>query len=150
MREWTTSLQKLVSLSGRDRRRLAAAQVALLRAQWVVWTRPQGRLVCLDDRPADAIDRSAIVDARDLARGVFIVAQRGLFRPSCLVRSIALVRLLERAGIAGSRLRVGVRDNAGRFEAHAWVELGGVVLADSASHVIAFEELASVRPLGVR
>jgi hypothetical protein len=38
--------------------------------------------------------------------------------------------LLRRRGIAGD-LRIGVRKEAGRFEAHAWVELGGRVLNDN-------------------
>jgi hypothetical protein len=41
----------------------------------------------------------------------------------CLIRSLVLLRLLHRRGIAG-RLVVGVRDDAG-FGAHAWVEHEG-------------------------
>jgi hypothetical protein len=48
---------------------------------------------------------------------------------SCLQQSLTLGWLLRRRGI-DSQLRIGVRKAAGRFEAHAWVEHGGVVLYD--------------------
>ena len=50
---------------------------------------------------------------------------------SCLVRSLALLGLLRRRGIA-AELRVGVGRTAPRLEAHAWVELDGVPLNDAA------------------
>ena len=48
--------------------------------------------------------------------------------PSCLVKSLAFVALLEEEGLA-SDLRIGVsKEPGGRFEAHAWVEREGRVL----------------------
>jgi hypothetical protein len=52
-----------------------------------------------------------------------------LHRPTCLHRSLTLWWLLRRQGIA-SELRIGVRKEQGRFEAHAWVERQGVALND--------------------
>jgi hypothetical protein len=43
-----------------------------------------------------------------------------------------------------------VRERTGKFEAHAWVELDGEVLADSTEHVASFEPLADVRLARVR
>jgi hypothetical protein len=51
----------------------------------------------------------------------------GIGHPNCLNFSLALWWLLARQGIA-SDLRVGVRKEGEKFEAHAWVECGGVPL----------------------
>jgi hypothetical protein len=52
-----------------------------------------------------------------------------LYRATCLPRSLALWWLLRRRGIAAD-LRIGVRKEGGRFEAHAWTEWRGTVLND--------------------
>lgn len=48
---------------------------------------------------------------------------------NCLSRSLALLWLLRRNG-HDADLRLGVSLDGGAFAAHAWVELGGVVLND--------------------
>jgi len=49
------------------------------------------------------------------------------FEPTCLEKSLAIWWLLRRHRIPAD-LRIGVRkDAAGNFEAHAWVEVDGVV-----------------------
>lgn len=50
---------------------------------------------------------------------------------NCLKKSLVLWGLLGRQGI-NSELRIGVRREEGNFQAHAWVESGGVVLNDTA------------------
>lgn len=62
-------------------------------------------------------------------RAVRSVELHGLTTPNCLERSMTLWWLLQRDGIAGE-LHIGARKVDGRFEAHAWVELGGQVLND--------------------
>jgi hypothetical protein len=56
----------------------------------------------------------------------------------CLVRSLVVVRLLRRRGIA-AEFRLGVRTLTGRFEAHAWVEHGGVPLGEDADVARVFD-----------
>jgi hypothetical protein len=51
----------------------------------------------------------------------------GLTRCTCLEESLALWYLLGRQNIS-SRIRIGVRRQAGKFEAHAWVEYEGEAL----------------------
>jgi hypothetical protein len=51
----------------------------------------------------------------------------GLTRCTCLEESLALWYLLGRQSIR-SRIRIGVRKGAGKFEAHAWVEYEGGAL----------------------
>lgn len=119
----------------------------------LVWTRPTGRLVT--SRPAaDTAPGELPVPgngttleprAEELALAVGRAAEHGIFRPLCLVRAVALQRLLEAHGIHGSRVRVGVRLDRGRFLAHAWVEHRQHVLGDRAELVRTFAELADVR-----
>lgn len=75
-------------------------------------------------------------------------ARFGVFRPRCLVRSLALQQMIERRGIEGSRIRIGVRregEQGERLTAHAWVEYGDLVLGDLDDHIASFTTLADVR-----
>jgi hypothetical protein len=65
--------------------------------------------------------------ARLTAHMVYAAERHGLFRPTCLALSLTLWWLLERQGIE-SHLRVGIRKEDGKFEAHAWVERDGAAL----------------------
>ena len=67
-----------------------------------------------------------------------------MIRPKCLVRAVALCRMLEQRGIMGSRVRIGVRRIDGVFSAHAWVELGQHVLGDDIHRVSSFAQLFDV------
>jgi hypothetical protein len=61
---------------------------------------------------------------------VSLAVRHGLCNANCLQRSLVLWWLLRRLGIQSS-LHFGTRKEAGQFEAHAWIEFGGVVLNDS-------------------
>jgi hypothetical protein len=69
------------------------------------------------------------------------VSRHGLGRPKCLVQSIALQRMLSRHGIAGARVRFGVRRGPDSFDSHAWVEWNGRVVGDDPRHVRKFTPL---------
>lgn len=64
-------------------------------------------------------------------RAVRSAELHGLTKPNCLERSMTLWWMLRREGIEGE-LHIGARHMAGKFEAHAWVELAGRVLNDGA------------------
>ena len=64
-------------------------------------------------------------------RAVRSVELHGPANPNCLERSMTLWWMLRRNGVDGE-LHIGARKEGGRFEAHAWVELGGQVLNDGA------------------
>jgi hypothetical protein len=68
--------------------------------------------------------------AKQVTRAAHSAELHGLGTPNCLVRSLTLWWLLRREGIEGE-LHIGACKSESRFEAHAWVELGGVVLNDS-------------------
>ena len=57
-------------------------------------------------------------------------AERHLFfRASCLEHSLVLQWMLRRFGIS-AQLQIGGRKQSDRFEAHAWVEVNGLALAE--------------------
>jgi hypothetical protein len=75
-------------------------------------------------------------------------AHYGLIRPTCLEESLALWYFLRRQGIP-SKLRIGVRKIADKFEAHAWVEYQGQALNQSDEphkHYAAFDSEFSDPP----
>ncbi len=72
--------------------------------------------------------------------------------PTCLEESLALWWLLGRRGI-DSELRIGVRKQGEKFEAHAWVERAGAALNEPESvheHYAAFDSALSSLPPGLR
>ena len=75
-------------------------------------------------------------------------ARHGMGSPSCLEESLVLVHLLRKQGIE-SQLRIGVKKNIAKFEAHAWVECGGIALNESDAlhdHYARFEAEFSTNP----
>jgi Transglutaminase-like superfamily len=87
-------------------------------------------------------------DARIIAHMVNAADRHGLFRSSCLAKSLALWWLLERQGIA-SQLRIGIRKENEKFEAHAWIERDGLALNEAEEyhrHYAAFDAAFSSLP----
>lgn len=151
MRSWLRRVRRFFQVSQRDRWRLLLAQYRLLEARVLIWLRPSGRLLAAQPAagPAHTRGRRADLPAGvvDLETAVMRAARHGVFHPTCLTRALALHRLLDGAGHRGSIIRVGVRRQSGHFQAHAWVELEGVVLGDEADHVGGFVELSDARML---
>jgi hypothetical protein len=144
-------LRRLARLSARDWLDIAEAQFELLVAKIIVATRRTGELV--SRAPLDPFGDSAApgapvanVDPRpeQLALAIGRAAENGVFRPLCLVRAVALKRLLDRHGFDGSIVKIGVRMSHGRFAAHAWVAYGDQILGDQEWHVKSFAELDEV------
>ncbi|HEU4642757.1 MAG TPA: lasso peptide biosynthesis B2 protein [Gemmatimonadaceae bacterium] len=146
------SLRKLAKLTPREWVDLLQAQVELIAAQILVSTRPTGRLVSSDAPRRTEAEGPFVPDPRAarLALAVSRAADYGIFHPLCLVRAVAINRMLERRGIRGSRIRIGVRVRGNRFLAHAWVEYGDRVIGDSEEHVDSFAELTDVRLLDAK
>ena len=82
-------------------------------------------------------------------RMVRAAVRTGIGHPTCLDESLALWWLLGRQGIR-SELKVGVRKEGEKFEAHAWVECDGMALNEPEArhqHYAAFDAaLASLPP----
>jgi hypothetical protein len=148
---WLFRSRKLASLSGAELLDIFSAQWALICAQVLVWVRPEGQLVAPGRQtfPANQPDNWEVT-AQRLSAAINRTARHGLFRPMCLVRSVALHRMLEARGLTGSEICVGVRQQHGRFTAHAWVRYRGVILGESGRHVRTFTPLTDVRVVSPR
>jgi len=81
--------------------------------------------------PAANATSNSVGQAQLTVRMVRIAACYGPYRANCLSQSLTLWWLLRRRGIE-SDLRIGVRTEESRFQAHAWVERTGLVLNDTA------------------
>lgn len=133
--------RRIFSLPAREFGELLAAQAVLLGALWTVWTRPKGGLLRPVDSPAGP---PAPHHEAELARMVVALdraARYGLFRPTCLVRAVALERMIARARVGAAVVRVGVRRQREEFLAHAWIELDGRVVGDAPARVSLFTPL---------
>ena len=144
-------LRRLARLSAREWLDLAEAQLELLVAQYIVATRRTGQLVSRaaldpfgDDHAALAAVPHADPRPEQLALAIGRAAEHGVFRPLCLVRAVALKRMLDRHGYDGGIVKIGVRMNRGRFAAHAWVAYGSQILGDQEWHVKSFSELDEI------
>lgn len=144
-------VRNLLRLSASDWRDAARAEWHLLRAALTVRTAPVGAL--MHGWTADAAQAGVTQPAPDRTRAhrvattVRRVARYGPIRAACLTRSLAICRFLGAEGIHGAVVRIGVRPEGTRLEAHAWVEFGGEVIGDSVAHVSRFAELASTQPV---
>ena len=89
--------------------------------------------------PAAAISANRILQLQAAA------ARNLFFHTNCLEQSLVLWMLLRRYGFS-PELKIGARKEAGRFEAHAWVELNRVRLndqTDSNPQFVPFERAIS-------
>lgn len=131
-------------LSGYSRRVVLEAAAALV-ATWVGlrlagfrrWKAALAWLAPGTTAPAGAMTPGLLDSAREIARLEQAAARHLFFRANCLEQSLTLWWLLQRRGIA-AELRIGARKEAGRFEAHAWVEFGGAVLNDAGEEHLHF------------
>jgi hypothetical protein len=139
------AVPKLRGLGWRDWKDLVRAQLALSRAQQDMRTLPTGEMVRDMSSPTETSKVDRIDDARRIALAVNRAAAFGLFRPKCLVKSRALRRMLDDAGIDGATVRVGVRLQEGRFAAHAWVECGGQVVGDDPDAVAQYVPMTGIQ-----
>ena len=127
--------RRLFNLTPTEAADLVVAQWNLLAALWTVRRRPPGELLRLvNEAPPDNGARNAAQLER-LATAVDRVARFGVFRPTCLVRAVALERQIRRANAGPAVVRIGVRPVSGKLLAHAWIELDGRVVGDDPARV---------------
>ena len=62
--------------------------------------------------------------------------------PTCLRRTLTLIRELKRLGLEAT-IHIGVRRVGGRVEAHAWVQARDLVVNDDSAVIQTYEELAA-------
>lgn len=84
-----------------------------------------------DLRQANPVE---LEQARRHAELILVAGRNGLISATCLRQSVLLEYWLKRRGLA-AEIKIGVRKEQDLFDAHAWVELNGVPLAqDSLEH----------------
>lgn len=142
-------IRRLFRLSLRDWTDLVQAEWAILRALLTVAFRSRGALLACDAAMANPLSVDSIQRAHELEVAVSRAVRYGPLRPKCLAKSVALHRLLDRSGIPGSRIRIGVRRVADDLVAHAWVTLGGTILGDDPAFVGRFTEIADTQMPGL-
>lgn len=133
---WTTRLDKVRRLS-RDERGLLYRSFLLLPVIHIAlltlgYSRLRGvveKLFPLKSIVTSPSEVENIQQARDIARIVSIAARHGLYKATCLRRSLLVWWLLRGEGIQ-SYIRFGVRKHDGQLEAHAWVEYNGIIVND--------------------
>lgn len=140
-------------LTRREWRDLALAHLALLAAWRDVRMRDRGLAHRRARQEGDGSPGTSGCSPRDflqrgraqqLALAVERAVEYGPLRVPCLVAALALRRLLEREGLDGGVVRVGVRSDGTGFVAHAWVEFRGVAFLHPPHSADAFTPLPGV------
>jgi hypothetical protein len=135
-------MRRLLELSPREVGDLLVAQRIILVAWLQVRRQPTGELLRRVRQTPIADDRS--LDERRLTRiavAVDRVSRFGVVRPTCLVRAIALERLVRGGKSGAAVVRVGVLRDSDAFFAHAWIEIEGRVFGDEPAYVRRFTPL---------
>jgi hypothetical protein len=127
------------TLGWRDWRDLAEAAGSLVWAHALLRFSSPARVI---DRATAGRPATVRSTPAGLARVAWLagVAARHAVPASCLPRSVALARMLARRG-ASPIIRIGVRRDQGRLEAHAWVVLDGRVINDDESAISQYAPL---------
>ena len=123
--------------------------IVSLSLRWRGFRATQATLERFVSNPSAKKDCSNAGERTKLTAQMVHAAERhGLVHPTCLALSLTLWWLLERQGIE-SQLRVGIRKENGKFEAHAWVERDGAALNEPEEqhhHYSAFDAALSSLP----
>jgi len=87
--------------------------------------------------PLHQANPDELVRAQRSGELLAIAGKRGLISATCLRQSVLLEYYLKRQGLA-AEIKIGVRKDNDLFDAHAWVELNGIALAqdDLAHHQV--------------
>jgi hypothetical protein len=86
-----------------------------------------------------------IIQAHQIAKMVSIAARYGLVRATCLRRSLLIWYYLRCRGITSSII-FGVRKISGKLDAHAWVEINGIVVSERDDTHIQYHPMGSAMP----
>jgi hypothetical protein len=147
-----SKLNKLRALSRPERRLLFESvlllpfiHAALILLGYSRLRRWMERLAPLKAIEPPLYEAAYIPRARDIARIVSIAARHGVYKATCLRRSLLTWWLLRRERIP-SNVCFGVRMSDGRLEAHAWLEYNGVIINDSPTIRARYQPLYEALP----
>lgn len=141
-------LARIARLDAREWSDFLRAHVAVARAAWAVrWRRRGGGVAVRESSEStrstseSRIDSRRVERARKLSLAVDRACRWSPLRPRCLVRAVALQRLISSAGLEGGEVRIGVQRDPAGFVAHAWVDYGGTILGDAPESVSGYATL---------
>jgi len=142
----TTSWRRLLALEAADRRLLAEALLATLRARLDLRLIP---FAVLQRRMNETgASRRALPQTPERVAWAVAAVARRLPGTTCLAQSLAAHALLRRRGYR-PELHIGVRGRpsgaAVPFDAHAWVECDGRVVAGEVDDLSAYGRLRPLR-----
>ena len=126
---WRSRVARARGFAGEDWRVLSESLVMLLGVSIALRLVAFPRLVAWAKRPAAADGTSWSLSRIQRTASLVALASRAT-GTRCLARALTLTRVLARRGVV-SDLRIGVRPENRRLEAHAWVEWMGTALNDS-------------------
>ena len=134
-------MRKLLQLNSAERGLLIDAGILLMVFRAALWIMPWHRVSGL--RPELRTSRAGRFSVGRMEWAVRN-ASRLVPGATCLTQALALHRLLACASYASS-IHIGVAKKPGcGFEAHAWVEHGGVALLNSATEIARYSRLLTV------
>jgi hypothetical protein len=126
-----TRLSKMLSLPSRDRALLLQSMGPLAAMRLALWTMPFARVRRIADLLSSPRAAQSDTNRPSPERIAWAIATTSRAVPrggNCLLRAMATGILLKRYGYE-SELKIGALKPAnGHFEAHAWLESGGVVV----------------------
>jgi hypothetical protein len=120
---------------------LLRAQLAIVAAVRLLRSRVSGDVVAWGNAGQQAWHSREVERMRKLAHTVIRVASHGPMRANSLVRALAIQRLLLREELGPGRICVGVRRCDGGVDAHAWVEVGDLILGERPARAPEFGSL---------
>jgi len=139
-----SKLFRFFAISREERRELLGALGALLWARKAMKKQPLGELVASRDDSTEAALPIDLPKTRRLSQAVVRMAGYVPFEAACLMRSLAIQRLLDRSGLNSGQIRIGVNIVDGEFLAHAWVEVDGRVMGDTPAYIDQFTPVTDV------
>ena len=125
-RFWNLSAESRL-LAGEAGVALTATWLGLRVAGYNRWRSVIDRLAPAATKSEKGLDSKQLGLAQEIARLERSAVRHLILPTNCLEQSMTLLWMLRRRGMP-AELRFGARKEEGKFEAHAWVELGGVVL----------------------
>ena len=146
------NLNKVRELSWKERRLLVQSALLLPVVHLALFVLGYARLHRVMERltPSKPGDRTlseseTLKRAGEITRLVSIAAGHGLYRATCLRKSLLVWWFLRKDGIQ-SNICFGVRMIDSTLEAHAWVEWNGMILNDSTTVREQFQTLRDALP----
>lgn len=140
MSMWSTRLARWRAFSPAQRWAFCLAWCGLPLMWWAMKTRPLPRLharLTAQIRHLPPPTSAQLAEAHALGEAVNAAARHTPFAATCLSRSLVLLWMLGRRGVAAD-LRIGAQMSSGQLAAHAWVECDGQPVNDRADVAQAF------------